>query len=397
MTPEELLKLDIGTRMIRAAAQTGQHRVRSHIPPLFQTVNFDYETVDDGMAIFAGEKIGYSYSRDGNPTSDLFANLVALLEEGQAGIATASGMAAISSAVLSLVEPGDEIVSSKNIYGGTKSWLCGPLAELGIKTRFVDITNLNEIKSACSNRTKILYAEVLGSPNLVIADIKQLGSFADENNLTLIIDSTFTPPPVIQPLKLGAHIVIHSATKYINGHGDAIGGVIVSDADRIQAIRKIVKLYGGIISPFNAWLNIRGLKTLAIRLEKHNSNGLELAKFLQQHSRVEKVLYPGLTSHPQHNLAKTQLSGFGGMLAFQVHGGLEAGKKVMDAVRVCSFTTSLGEIDTLIMHPASTSHVSLPKDERLALGITDGLLRLSVGIEAVDDLIADLQQALDKI
>ncbi|MBN1481870.1 aminotransferase class I/II-fold pyridoxal phosphate-dependent enzyme [candidate division KSB1 bacterium] len=397
MTFEELIKLDIGTRMIRATSQTEIHRVRSHIPPIYQTVNFEYENVQDGLSVFLGEKPGYFYTRDGNPTSDLFAQLVALLENAEAGLAVASGMAAISSAILSIVKPGDNIISSKNIYGGTKNWFSSQLSSLNVTTHFVDITNMDEIQQACTEKTKILYTEVLGSPNLVIADINKLAEFARKTQLILIVDSTFTPPPIIQPLTLGADIVIHSTTKYINGHGDAIGGAIVCSAETIAAISKVVKLYGGVISPFNAWLSIRGLKTLALRLEKHCSNAQRIADFLKEHPKVAKIHYPGLPGHPQHDLAQTQLNGFGGMLAFEVHGGFDAGVKVMNAVRLCSFTTSLGEIDTLIIHPASTSHISLSKKEREQAGVPDGLIRLSVGVEAAEDLIHDLEQALDKI
>ncbi|RPH98588.1 MAG: aminotransferase class I/II-fold pyridoxal phosphate-dependent enzyme [Calditrichaeota bacterium] len=397
MTKDELIKLSIGTRMIRAAARSPFNHVSSHIPPIFQTVNFDYEDVEEGMAVFLGEKSGYFYTRDGNPTSDLFAHLVALLEEGEAGIAVASGMAAISSAILSIVKPGDEIVASSFIYGGTINWLTSQLAPLGVKTHFVDISDFDQVEAACCSNTRILFTEVLGSPNLMVADLKRLAEISTAHQLTLMVDNTFSPPPIIQPLLHGADVVIHSATKYINGHGDAIGGVIVSDAERIAAVKKVVKLYGGIISPFNAWLAIRGLKTLAVRLEKHCSNALALANFLCHHPRVQMVYYPGLASHPQHALAAAQLDNFGGMLAFEVVGGLAGGKKVMDAVRVCNFTTSLGEIDTLIIHPASTSHVSLSAEERKAVGISDGLLRLSVGIESIEDLVNDLRQALDKI
>ncbi len=397
MTTEELKKLALGTRMIRASARSPFNRVSSHIPPIFQTVNFDYEDVEEGLAVFLGEKKGYFYTRDGNPTSDLFAHLTALLEEGEAGLAAASGMAAISSTLLTLTAPGDEIVSSTNIYGGTKAWLTSRLAPLGITTRFVDITNLEAVRNAVSPRCKVLYTEVLGSPNLEVADLARLAALAEEKGLTFVVDNTFSPPPIVQPLKFGAHLVIHSTTKYINGHGDAIGGVVVGKAELIDRIRGAIKLYGGVISPFNAWLGIRGLKTLSLRLERHCGNALALARFLQNHPQVARVHYPGLESHPQHELAAEQLNGFGGMLAFEVRGGLEAGKKVMDGVRVCSFTTSLGEIDTLIIHPASTSHVSLSPQERAALGISEGLLRLSVGIEDIDDLRNDLRQALDSI
>ena len=397
MTSEELKQFDIGTRMIRATARSPFNRVSSHIPPIFQTVNFDYENVEEGLAVFLGEKKGYFYTRDSNPTSDLFGHLIALLEEGEAGLAAASGMAAITNTVLAFVKPGDEIVSSTYIYGGTKNWLTTQLAAWDVRTHFVDITRPDAVAAACTERTKILYTEVLGSPNLEVADLAALSKLAKAHELTLIVDNTFSPPPIVQPLKLGADLVVHSTTKYINGHGDAIGGAVAGRAETIARIQQAIKLYGGIISPFNAWLGIRGLKTLAVRLEKHCSNALALAQFLSAHPKVQRVYYPGLPSHPQYPLAAAQLNGFGGMLAFEVVGGMEAGKTVMDSVRVCSFTTSLGEIDTLIIHPASTSHVSLAPEERAALGISDGLIRLSVGIESINDLTEDLRQALDNI
>ena len=397
MTEKEPEKYGIGTRLIHAAGQYDSSKVKSHIPPIYQTVNFDYENVDEGMSIFLGEKEGYFYTRNGNPTSDMFAHLIAMIENADAGVAAASGMAAISSAILALVQPGDEIVSSKNIYGGTRNWLVSQLAPFGVPVRFVDISDLDAVEDALSEKTRILFTEVLGSPDLIVADIRILAGLAKKQNVILMVDSTFTPPPVIQPLKLGADVVIHSTTKYINGHGDAIGGAVVAEQGIIQKVSNVLKLYGGVISPFNAWLGIRGMKTLALRLEKHCSNALLIAQFLKSHEKIKTVYYPGLPSHAQHEVAKTQLDGFGGMLAFTVKGGLEAGKKLMDSVKVCSFTTSLGEIDTLIIHPASTSHVSLSHDEREALGITDDLVRLSVGIEDIDDLKRDLEQALEKI
>ena len=397
MTVEELKKYGLSTRLLHGASRFDFRTVRSHIPPIFQTVNFDYDTVEQGMSIFLGEKDGYFYTRNGNPTSDMFAHLAAILEEGEAGLVAASGMAAISSALLALVRPGDDIVSSKNIYGGTRAWLTGQLAEFGVTIRFVDIADLDAVARALTEKTKVLYTEILGSPDLVVADVPALSALAQKADAKFVVDSTFTPPPIIRPLALGADIVIHSTTKYINGHGDAIGGAVVGAGEDVAKIAQVLKLYGGVISPFNAWLGIRGMKTLALRIEKHCSNALALAKFLHQHDKVDAVYYPGLPAHPQYELACKHLNGFGGMLSFKVKGDLEAGKKVMGAVKVAGFTTSLGEIDTLIIHPASTSHVSLSKMEREALGITDNLLRLSVGIEDVDDLIRDLQQALERI
>jgi len=397
MTIKELKKYGVGTQVLHAASQFDFRTVRSHIPPIFQTVNFDYDNVEEGMSIFLGEKDGYFYTRNGNPTSDMFAHLVTILEEGEAGLVAASGMAAISSTLLALVRPGDEIVSSKNIYGGTRAWLNEHLAEFGVTIRFVDISDLGAVAHALTEKTKILYTEILGSPDLVIADVRALGNLAKKVAAKLVIDSTFTPPPIIRPLALGADIVVHSTTKYINGHGDAIGGAVVGGKEDMGKIGNVLKLYGSVISPFNAWLSIRGMKTLALRIEKHCSNALAIANFLQQQDKVDAVYYPGLPAHPQYELAKAQLDGFGGMLSFKVHGDLEAGKTVMGAVKIANFTTSLGEIDTLIIHPASTSHVSVPKKEREALGITDNLLRLSVGIEDAEDLIHDLEQALEKI
>ena len=261
----------------------------------------------------------------------------------------------------------------------------------------MDITDLNAVENAFTDKTKILYTEVVGNPNLVVADISSLAQIAKAHHILLIVDNTFTPPPIILPLKIGANIVIHSVTKYISGHGDIIGGVIVCSEANAKKIRVTVSKNGGVMSPFNAWLAIRGIKTLNLRLERHNSNAKQIAEFLNKHPGVNKVFYPGLPSHPFHKIAASQLNGFGGMLAFEVKGGLEAGKKVLDSVRVCNFTVSLGEIDTLIMHPASSSHVGLTRKERESIGISDGLLRLSVGIENIEDLLSDLEYALSLI
>ncbi|MBN2413806.1 aminotransferase class I/II-fold pyridoxal phosphate-dependent enzyme [candidate division KSB1 bacterium] len=396
MNKNDLKSLKHGTRMIRAASVIDRP-VRSHVPPIYQTVNFEYPDVEEGLDIFQGKKSGYVYTRDGNPTTDLFANMAALLEEGEAGIATASGMAAISNAVLTFVKPGDHIVSSSAIYGGTRTWFRDHLNQFDVRTDFVDITDPDAVKSAITENTRILYTEVVGNPNLVVANIRLLAQIAKQHRILLIVDNTFTPPPIILPLTLGAEIVIHSATKYFGGHGDIIGGVIVSSMPRIKEISVTVSKFGGVMSPFNAWLAIRGLKTLNLRLERHNSNALHIATFLSKHSAINKVFYPGLKSHPFHKIAVSQLNGFGGMLAFEVKGGLDAGKKVLSGVRVCSFTVSLGEIDTLIMHPASTSHIGLSQKERESIGVTDGLIRLSVGIENIEDLLGDLENALSLI
>lgn len=397
MKTTDLNKLKIGTRAIVASGEFDYSKVRSHIPPLFQTVNFEYEDVEEGLAIFSRKQPGYIYTRYSNPTIDLFGKVVAEIEEAEHHAAAASGMAAISGVALSFLKPGDHIVSSKQIYGGTYTFFQQRLNDLNIQTTFVDITRPDEIVKAITPQSKMLYTEVLGNPNLVVADIAKLAEIAHTHHLFFVVDNTFTPPPIIQPLKLQADIVMHSATKYIGGHGDLIGGIVLGSKELVDKVRQTIEYYGGALSPFNAWLALRGIKTLGIRIERQCHNASAIATFLNGHAKVVKVHYPGLKDHPQHDLANQQMHGFGAMVSFELKGGFAAGKRLMDAVRVCHFTVSLGEIDTLIIHPASTSHVGLNAAERQVLGISDGLVRLSVGIEDIDDLLDDLRQALDAV
>ncbi len=396
MQNEDLKKLRIGTRAVVAAGRFDFRNVRSHIAPLFQTVNFDYEDAEEGLAIFKKERPGYIYTRYSNPTTDLFGRTVAALEEAEGFATAASGMAAISGVLLTLLKPGDHLISSKQIYGGTITLFRKYLQPLGIAISFVDITQIDEIKAAIQPNTRAIYTEVLGNPNLVVADIAALAAIAKGHQLLLLVDNTFTPPPIFLPLNLGADVVLHSATKYLGGHGDLIGGVALGREELMTSVRQTIEYYGGSLSPFNAWLALRGVKTLAIRLERQCRNAQQIAEFLVQQPQVKKVYYPGLADHPQHALAARQLHGFGAMVSFELKGGLEAGKRLLDDIRVCRFTVSLGEIDTLIIHPASTSHIGLSPQEREALGISDGLVRLSVGIEDAEDLLQDLGQALKK-
>ena len=386
------------TRVLKAA-ETGieMGSVKPHIAPIYQTVNFEYPDAEQGLAIFEGKKEGYIYTRYSNPSTDLFAHMVAVLEDAEGGLAAASGMAAISSVFMALTQKGDHIVSSKDIYGGSRAFFVHDLAAMEREIDFVDITDIKKIATKIRKNTRVLYTEILGNPNLVFADIVKLGKLAKDHNIKHNDDNTFTPPPVAQPIEMGANIVIHSATKYIGGHGDLIGGVILGHHHELKDIAEKLKNFGGCLSPFNAWLGIRGLKTLPLRLERQCENALKLARFLENHPAVNKVYYPGLESHPFHDLARSQLQGFGAMLSFEVKGGFETAKALIDAVRVCRFTVSLGELDTLIIHPASTSHVSLSAEDRKKIGITDGLLRLSVGIENYSDLENDFLQAFDKL
>jgi methionine-gamma-lyase len=388
----------LGTRLLKAAkADIGMGSVKPHIAPLYQTVNFEYPDAEQGLAIFDGKKEGYIYTRYRNPSTDLFAHMVAVLEGAEKGLSAASGMAAISSVFMAYARQGDHIISSKDIYGGTRAFFSQDLAAMGVDIDLVDITDIEQVANAIRPCTRIIYTEILGNPNLVVADIAGLSKLAKNHDIKLVVDNTFTPPPVAQPIEMGADIVIHSATKYIGGHGDLVGGVILGCNRELKDIAAKLVNFGGCLSPFNAWLGVRGMKTLPLRLERQCENAFQLARFLEHHSAVNKVFYPGLKSHPFHKLADAQLKGFGAMLSFEVKGGFDAAKALIDVVRVCRFTVSLGEIDTLIIHPASTSHVSLSAEDRKKIGITDGLLRLSVGIENYTDLENDLMQALDKL
>jgi len=382
------------TRAVHAGQDIDLTGVRSHVVPIYQTVNFNYTDAEEGLAIFTGRKPGYIYSRDSNPTIDAVNLIVANLENAEAAESFGSGMAAISTVFMMLTEPGQRVVASESIYGGTIDFLRRNLVPMGREVVFVDITDLEAVRQVVTPETSVLYAEPLSNPTLAVADIPALADIAHSVDARLVVDNTFTPPPIFQPLKWGADVVVHSATKYLGGHGDLTAGIVLGRGSFIEEMHPTVKNLGNILHPFTAWLLIRGIRTLGVRVERHCSNAMAIAHFLDEHPKVERVYYPGLESHPQHVLAERLFNGFGGMLSFEVKGGFAAGRAVMSAVRVCSFTVSLGEVDTLIIHPASTSHVSLSPEERARIGISDGLIRLSVGIEDVDDLIADLEQAL---
>jgi len=397
MENASIRQVGFSTRAVHAGKKADFSAVRPHVTPIYQTVNFDYRDTDEGLAIFAEQAKGYIYSRYSNPTVAVLNRIVSDLEEGEAALSFGSGMAAISSALLAVTQSGDHIVASSAIYGGTRELLQTYLPRLGIETTFVNITNPEEVKRALRKTTRVIYTEPLGNPTLAVAEVPALAELAKSAGAKLVVDNTFTPPGIFQPLKRGADVVIHSATKYLGGHGDLTGGVVVGAMDFIRRLQPVMQHFGGIISPFIAWLVIRGIRTLGVRLQRHCTNAMTIARFLAEHPKIERVYYPGLPSHPQHALAKRLFNGFGGMLSFEVKGGFEAGKVVMDSCRVCNFTVSLGEIDTLIIHPASTSHVTLSREERLAIGVSDGLIRLSVGIEDVEDVIADLEQALAKV
>ncbi|MGD9380583.1 MAG: aminotransferase class I/II-fold pyridoxal phosphate-dependent enzyme [candidate division WOR-3 bacterium] len=366
-------------------------------PPIYQTSTFAFRDADHGASLFKEEAEGYIYTRISNPNINLLADKMALLESAEAGSIFASGLAAIFNAAVAVTKSGGHIVSDDTIYGGTFTLLKEYMPEFGIEVSFVDATDLNQVAAAVNERTTMLFVETPANPTMKILDIAACAKFAHSKNLLLCVDNTFATPCLQRPIELGADIVLHSATKYLGGHGDIIGGVVVGKKDFNKKMWDKGKEIGASISPFNAWLILRGLKTLSVRMEKHCSNAMKIADYLNAHKNVEHVYYPGLTTHPGHELAKKQMKDFGGMIGFDVKGGKEAGKAVMNSVKLCTLAVSLGDVDTLIEHPASMTHSSYDEEELKACGIGLGFVRISVGLEHVDDLIEDLEQALSKI
>lgn len=363
--------------------------------PIYQTTTFAFESAEEGARRFAGEQDGYIYTRYGNPTTKVFEDKIAALEGAEAAQGVASGMSAVSTALLALLKRGDHIVATDSIYAAVHLLLADTLPHLGIECTLVDGTQVERVADAVKPNTRAIYFETPGNPALKLVDIAAVASIARNTGVTTVVDNTFATPINQRPISLGADVVIHSATKYLGGHGDLIGGAVVGSQDFIDKLWHTHIQLGGALSPFNSFLIARGMQTLPLRMAAHNANALRVAEFLEQHAAVERVIYPGLPSHPQHELARRQMSGYGGMVCFELKGGIEAGRALMNSVRLCTLTVSLGDVRTLICHPASMTHAKIPPAEREKAGITDGLVRLSVGVEDADDLIADLDQALD--
>jgi methionine-gamma-lyase len=389
--------LNILTQIIKAGEGMDFSDIRTPGVPIFQTSNFLYDDVDSGTDILLSKKPGYIYSRYSNPTIDVLNTIISTLENTEEALAFSSGMAAISSVVLAYCQPGDHILSSAFIYGGTYTFFQKQLSRFNIDVTFVDPRDHGALSEAIQENTKILYTEPLANPTLIASDLSFWKKLSNQHQCKLLIDNTFTPPPILRPIEFGADIVIHSATKYLGGHSDLIGGLVCASKEEIETIRPIMKTFGPNMAPIIAWLLIRGIRTLGVRLDRQNQSANELAIFLSNHPKVKKVFYAGLESNPQHELAKTQFDGFSGMLAFEVKGGWPEAKTVMENLKTILFAVSLGDVSSLISHPASTSHVYLSEEERQRIGITDGLLRLSVGLEYIEDLKNDLNNALNKI
>jgi methionine-gamma-lyase len=392
---EDIRNKGYNTKLIHAGQQPDP-QTGALSTPIYQTSTFAFESAEIGAARFALEADGYIYTRLGNPTQSQLEEKMAILENGEAALAVASGITAIAAPLWTLCSAGDHIVAADTLYGCTFALLLHTMPRFGIEVTFVDASNPDNIRKAMKANTKVVYIETPANPTLSLVDIAAAADIAHQHHAVLMVDNTFMSPYCQRPLDLGADIVAHSATKYLNGHGDVIAGIVVGKKDFIDQVRFVgVKdITGGCISPFNAWLILRGLKTLGVRMERHCANAKIIANYLKNHPMVEKVYYPGLETHPQYQLAKEQMSNSGAMIAFEIKGGIEAGRTVMNRVKLCILAVSLGDTETLIQHPASMTHSPIPREERLKAGIADGLIRLSVGLEDPEDIIADLEQAI---
>lgn len=389
-------KKGFGTRTIHGKGGKNPHGTL--VTPIYQTSTFVFDSAEQGGKRFALEEGGYIYSRLGNPTTTVAEERLANLEGAEAALAVASGMGAISSTFWTLLQAGDHVIAGDSIYGCTHAYFEHGLTKFGIDVEFVDASDPENIRKAMKPNTKIVYLETPANPNLKISDLRKVSEIAHEQEgVYVIADNTFATPYLQRPIELGADLVIHSATKYLNGHGDIIAGFVAGKLDVITQIRLIglKDMTGAVLSPNDSYLMIRGMKTLEVRMQRHCENAMKVAEFLDNHPEVETVYYPGLESHPNHEIAKEQMDGFGGIIAFELKAGLEGGKCLLNNLDVCTLAVSLGDTETLIQHPASMTHSPYTREARLEAGITDGLVRISVGLENVEDIIEDLENGLE--
>jgi methionine-gamma-lyase len=366
-------------------------------PPIYQTSTFAFSTPEQGAARFAGEEPGYIYTRMGNPTTTLLEESVAALEEASDAMATATGMAAVSTVFFALLSAGDHVVCSASVYGPSRVVLERDFSRFGVTATMVDTSDPDQLRAALTNHTRLVFIETPANPTLAITDISLAAEIAHEAGALLVVDNTFMSPILQKPFRFGADIVVHSVTKFLNGHSDVVGGVLLFRDDGLAArVRKVLHYLGGTMDPHQAWLVVRGIKTLAMRVRQAQQNAQAIAELLASHPAVAEVRYPGLPGHPQAELIARQMSGPGSLISFELKGGIEAGRIVLESVRLPALAVSLGGVESLIQHPASMTHAGMKPEDRIAAGITDGLVRLSVGCEDRSDLVADLEQALDK-
>lgn len=368
------------------------------VTPIYQTSTFRFKNAQHGADCFSGKEKGYIYTRIGNPTIDALENKLAELENGYRGIALASGMAAVSTAYMTLLEQGGHMIATAAIYGPSRAIIQSHFEKFGVEADFVDTANLDNIRKSIKPNTKLLYLETPANPTIEITDIKEACKIAHEHGIPVVVDNTFSSPYLQRPLDLGADVVLHSLTKFINGHADIVGGALIAkDPDLYAKLRKTMTYLGGNMDPHQAYMVIRGVKTLSLRIDRAQENAMKVAKFLENHPKITWIKYPGLESFEQYDLAKKQMNGPGSMMSFGVKGGKKGGATLMDNVKLATLAVSLGGVETLIQHPASMTHAGVPAEQRKAAGITDELVRYSIGIENVEDIIADIDQALSKI
>ncbi|MGB1448133.1 MAG: trans-sulfuration enzyme family protein [Arenicellales bacterium] len=375
------------TKVVRAGISPDP-TTGSILPPIYETATYVLPEV--------GRDLGFDYTRSSNPTRQVLEENLAAIDSGKYAVSFASGMSAVDSC-FKLLSAGDHIVCGDDVYGGVTRLLDNVTANQGIDVSYVDTTNADAVRNVITPKTRMLWIETPTNPLLKVSDLEEMVKIAKENDILLGVDATFATPVFLRPLEYGADIVMHSTTKYLAGHNQIIGGVIITNHQHVyERMKYIQKTIGAVSSPFDCWLNLSGLKTLHLRMKRHEESAMAIAEFLEGHSKIDRVLYPGLASHPQHAIAKAQMSGFSGMIAFELTGGTEAGKRLMNNVQLCGLAESLGSVETMITHPASMTHVDVPAEDRRKRGLTDGLVRLSVGIEDVEDIIADLESALEK-
>ncbi|UCC30443.1 MAG: PLP-dependent transferase [Phycisphaerales bacterium] len=376
------------TKVVRAGI-TPDPTTGSIVPPIYETATYVLEQV--------GRDKGFDYTRSSNPTRQTLEEQLASIEGGKHGICYASGMAAVD-ACAKLLKAGDHVVCSDDVYGGVSRHFNNVLTRYNLSFTYVDTSNPEKVREVIRPHTKMLWVETPTNPLLKVTDLAAMAKIAKEHGLLYSVDSTFATPVFLRPLEFGADIVVHSTTKYLSGHNQLIGGIIITNRDDVfEEMKFIQKTIGAVPSPFDCWLTMLGVKTLHLRMMRHASNAQVVAEFLEAHAKVKKVTYPGLPSHPQHDIARAQMDGFSGMISFELVGGMSAGRTVMNSVKLCALAESLGAVETMITHPATMTHVDVPKEERDARGLTDGLVRISVGIEDPEDILRDLQEALEKV
>ena len=375
------------TKVLHAAIKP-EPLTGSILPPLHQTATYVLEEV--------GKDKGFDYTRSANPTRQMMEEHLAKIDSGKYGIAFSSGMSAVDSC-LKLLKSGDHIICSDDVYGGVSRLFNQVLVNYKLEFTYVDTSFPQRIEEAIRPNTKMIWAETPTNPLLKVSDLNELNKIAKKHNLLFGIDSTFSTPVFLRPLEFGADLVMHSTTKYLSGHNQLIGGIVITNRDDLaEKLKFMQKTIGAVPSPFDCWLTLLGVKTLDLRMKKHTKNAQAVAEFLESHPKVASVTYPGLKSHPMHHVAKEQMSGFSGMISFELTGGIPAGKTLMNSVELAQLAESLGSVETMITHPATMTHAEVPKEDRLARGLTDGLVRISVGIENMDDIIKDLSSALKK-